>query len=82
MTFHLTRPQFEAKKLELAPVVGMLGESGLIFYNGIKMDYHYSEPLATLTVTIKEKPFLLSESVIESQVRSWLESQSNPPQSS
>ena len=78
MTFPFTRPQFEAKKQELAPSLGQLADKGLIFRNGVKLEYEYNESSSTLTLTIKEKPFLLTEAVIESQVRSWLQSQPPP----
>lgn len=79
MTIPLTRTEFEARKLELAPALGKLSDKGLIFRNGVKLEYNYNESSSTLTIVIKDKPYLLTDAAIESQVRSWLIGQPTTP---
>jgi hypothetical protein len=76
MQFQLTREQFEKCRGDLAAQgVSLTGDSGVINHSGCTVDFAYTEP--TLTITVVHKPFIVSESFVESQVSKWFSAETN-----
>jgi hypothetical protein len=68
----LTPEQFDSKVVQLAAQQGinMIGHEGTIEKMGVKANYLYEN--GVLSITILDKPFLLSEEMVESQLKAWL----------
>jgi len=68
----VTPEEFKAKAAQLAEQQGIeiTGNQGTIEKMGVKASYLYEDGL--LTITILDKPFLLSEAMCEKQLRAWL----------
>jgi hypothetical protein len=68
----LTPEQFARKGTELEQQEGikLSGNEGTISKSGVKARYAYAE--GKLSVTILEKPFIVSTAYCEEQVRKWL----------
>jgi hypothetical protein len=68
----LTPEEFEAKAAALAEKQGihLPGRQGTIEKMGLKASYVYEN--GVLTINILDKPFFLSEDMIEKQLREWL----------
>lgn len=68
----LTPEQFARKGAELERQQGiqLAGNEGTISKSGVKARYAYAN--GKLTVTILEKPFIVSTAYCEEQVRKWL----------
>jgi hypothetical protein len=77
-TYPLTPEQFNALKTKLIQMGVQLedGNDGEIAYKGIKLKYRYWPPdsmrSGSLTLTILEKPFLISQGLIWGKVDEWL----------
>ena len=68
----LTEAQFAAASQRLkAYGVNLTGSSGTLSRDGITARYSYANDLLTIEVT--EKPFFLPLSVVESQMRSYIQ---------
>lgn len=68
----LTEAQFAAAAQRLqAYGVDLTGRSGTLSRNGVTARYSYANDL--LTIEVIEKPFFMPLSVIESQMRSYIE---------
>jgi hypothetical protein len=68
----LTEAQFAAASQRLqAYGVNLAGSSGTLSRDGITARYNYANNL--LTIEVIEKPFFLPISVIESQMRSYIQ---------
>jgi hypothetical protein len=68
----LTPEEFETKTAALAEKQGinLPGREGTIEKMGLKASYVYSD--GTLKITILDKPFFLTEEMVEKQLRAWL----------
>jgi hypothetical protein len=67
----LTPEEFQTKANQLAGQgIVITGPQGTIEKMGVKASYLYQDGL--LTITILDKPFLLSEDMCEKQLRAWL----------
>jgi hypothetical protein len=68
----LTPEQFSSKAAQLAAQQGinLIGHEGTIEKMGVKADYVYEN--GVLSITIVDKPMLLSESMVENQLKAWL----------
>lgn len=74
LTFSLTREQFEAKRSDLAAKgFALTGDSGETpRFEGITLDYAYSEPTQTLTVSVASHPLLKPEWAIDQAIQQYL----------
>lgn len=67
MKFTLTPEQFEAKRAILANNgINVTDNTGTIDTHGCVIDYSYDG--ATLTLTVRSKPWLITEAAIESKL--------------
>jgi hypothetical protein len=68
----LTREEFQTKAAELAAKQGINfpGDEGTIEKMGVKASYVYAD--GVLKITILDKPFFLSEEMVEKQLRAFL----------
>ena len=67
----ISREQFEAAKARLLSEdnVTISGDQGTVSHDGVTVEYEFGS--ASLLLTVKEKPFLLPETVIENSIRNW-----------
>jgi hypothetical protein len=68
----LTPEEFETKAAALAEKQGIIlpGREGTIEKMGLKASYVYAD--GVLKITILDKPFFLTEDMVEKQLRQWL----------
>lgn len=68
----LSPEQFHSKIAQLAAEQGikLLGDEGTIEKMGVKANYVYAN--GVLSITILEKPFFLSEDMVEKQLKALL----------
>jgi hypothetical protein len=68
----LTPEQFARKGVEIEQQEGikLSGNQGTISKSGVKAEYAYAA--GKLSITILEKPFIVSTAYCEEQVRKWL----------
>jgi hypothetical protein len=68
----LTPEQFESKAAQIAAQQGikLIGHEGTIEKMGVKASYVYAD--GVLSITILDKPFFLSEEMVEKQLKAWL----------
>jgi hypothetical protein len=68
----LSPEQFESKAAQIAAQQGinMIGHEGTIEKMGVKASYAYADGM--LTINILEKPFFMSEDMVEEQLKKFL----------
>ena len=68
----LSPQEFESKAAELAAKQGITfpGPTGTIEKMGVKASYAYAD--GVLKITILDKPFFLTEAMVEKQLRAFL----------
>jgi hypothetical protein len=68
----LTPEQFDTKSAQIAAKHGinLIGHEGTIEKMGVKASYMYEN--GVLSINILEKPFFLSEEMVENQLKAWL----------
>ena len=67
----MTRPQFEAKKVEVEQGLGLtsMGDEGQGEHSGVKIGYKFDG--SALDLTVLHKPFFLSESEVEDKITAY-----------
>jgi len=68
----LTPEEFATKATQLAAQQGIVltGTHGEISKSGVKASYAYED--GKLTITILEKPFIVSTAFCEQQIKAWI----------
>jgi hypothetical protein len=68
----LTPEQFQSKAAQIAAKQGisLIGHSGSIEKMGVKANWAYED--GRLKITIVDKPFFMSESMVEEQLKNFL----------
>ncbi len=68
----LTPEQFQSKAAQIAAQQGikLIGHEGTIEKMGVKANWVYAEGM--LRITIVDKPFFMSESMVEEQLKKFL----------
>jgi hypothetical protein len=68
----LTPEQFQSKAAQIAAQQGinLIGHEGTIDKMGVKANWIYEEGM--LKITIVDKPFFMSESMVEEQLKKFL----------
>jgi len=68
----LTPEQFQSKAAQIAAQQGikLIGHEGTIEKMGVKANWVYAEGM--LRITIVDKPFFMSESLVEEQLKKFL----------
>ncbi len=68
----LTPEQFQSKAAQIAAQQGinLIGHEGTIEKMGVKANWVYEEGM--LTINIVDKPFFMSESMVEEQLKKFL----------
>ena len=68
----LSPEQFQSKAAQIAAQQGinLIGHEGTIEKMGVKANWVYEEE--TLKITIVDKPFFMSESMVEEQLKKFL----------
>lgn len=68
----LSPEEFQSKAAQIAAQQGikLIGNVGTIEKMGVKASYVYAN--GVLSITILDKPFFLSEGMVEKQLKAWL----------
>lgn len=72
ITVAMTPEQFTAKSAQLKAEQGLelTGDSGTLSKDGVIVDYAYDGE--NLSLNVLHKPFLVSESYVETKLRYWI----------
>jgi len=76
LTFKLSQEQFDSKLAELQKEVGngltkRDDTSGTVKHSGVEATYVYDRPIASLTIVVQHKPFIVPERTIDSKLAEW-----------